>query len=114
MEQWLLFEKGEGKENVEPCSSFVGKMWKAFSRNLTGKDQGAPWFAVAISLMVRNAAKTVDGYRHFPQSIGHARYMGIPGSKRRPRCAVLGCDATQGQAAGRRHHWKLAGHTFQL
>lgn len=75
VEQWLLFEKGEGKENVEPFSSFVGTMWKAFTKNLTGKDQGVPWSAVAISLMVRNAAKTVDGYQQFPQSIGHSRYM---------------------------------------
>lgn len=75
VEQWHLFEKGEGKENVEPFSSFVGKMWKAFGKNLTGKDQGVPWSAVAISLMVRNAAKTVDGYKQFPESIGHSKYM---------------------------------------
>lgn len=75
VEQWLLFEKGDGKENVEPFSSFIGKMWKAFDKNLTGKDQGVPWSAAAISLMVRNAAKTVESYKKFPESIGHSRYM---------------------------------------
>lgn len=74
-EQWLLFRKGEGKENVEPFSTMVGKMWKAFNKNLTGKDQGMPWSAVAISLMVRNAAKSVPGYKAFPESIGHSKYM---------------------------------------
>lgn len=75
VEQWLRFNKGKGKENVEPFSSFVGEMWKAFEKNLTGKDQGTPWSAVAISLMVRNAAKEVDGYKNFPESIGHSKYM---------------------------------------
>ena len=74
-EQWLLFRKGIGKENVEPFSTLVGKMWKAFGKNLTGKNQEVPWSAVAISLMVRNAAKSVEGYKAFPESIGHSRYM---------------------------------------
>ncbi|MGJ7506437.1 DUF2272 domain-containing protein [Variovorax sp. GT1P44] len=101
-EQWLLFKKGEGKENVEPFSTMIGKMWKAFGKNLTGKNTDVPWSAVAISLMVRNAAKTVAGYKSFPESIGHSRYMwesirkaasgdmtapfwGVPLSKARPQ-----------------------------
>jgi hypothetical protein len=75
VEQWLLFKKGEGKENVEPFSSMVGAMWKAFNKKLTGKNQDVPWSAVAISLMVRNAAKSVAGYKAFPESIGHSKYM---------------------------------------
>jgi hypothetical protein len=34
-----------------------------------------PWSAAAISLIVRNAAKTVDGYKNFQESIGHSEYM---------------------------------------
>jgi len=73
--QWLLFKKGEGKENVEPYSTLIGRMWKALGKSLTGKDQGVPWSAVAISLMVRNAAKSVAGYKSFPESIGHSLYL---------------------------------------
>jgi len=75
VEQWLRFDKGTGKETVEPYSSYIHEMWKALGKDLTGKDTGYPWSAVAISLMVRNAAKIIPEYQAFKQSIGHARYM---------------------------------------
>lgn len=75
VEQWLRFDKGEGRETEDPYVKFVGEMWKAFGKRLTGKNTDAPWSAVAISLMVRNAARTVPQYAQFPESIGHARYM---------------------------------------
>lgn len=74
VEQWLRFDKGQGKESAEPYSAFIGEMWRAFGKRLTGRDN-VPWSAVAISQMVRNAGKTVSGYTRFPESIGHARYM---------------------------------------
>lgn len=76
IEQWIRFDRGEGQENKEPFSSFIGDMWKHFGQNLTGKNQEVPWSAVAISLMVRNAAaKGFEAYERFPESIGHARYI---------------------------------------
>lgn len=75
VEQWLRFEKGRGKETVEPYSTYIHEMWKALKRNLTGKDTGYPWSAVAISLMVSNAAKTIPEFQAFKRSVGHAAYM---------------------------------------
>lgn len=74
--QWIRFDRGEGEETREPFSSFIGAMWKHFGEKFTGKDQQMPWSAVAISLMVRNAAaKGFDAYGRFPESTGHARYI---------------------------------------
>ncbi|MGS1108319.1 DUF2272 domain-containing protein [Achromobacter anxifer] len=75
VEQWLRFDKGRGKENIEPYSSYIHEMWKALGKNLTGKDTGYPWSAVAISLMVSNAAKAIPEFKAFKRSIGHAAYM---------------------------------------
>jgi len=74
--QWVRFDRGEGQENKEPFSSFIGAMWRHFGENFTGKNQEMPWSAVAISLMVRNAAaKGFETYGRFPESTGHARYI---------------------------------------
>jgi hypothetical protein len=74
--QWIRFDHGTGQENKEPFSSFIGAMWKHFGQSFTGKDQDMPWSAVAISLMVRNAAaKGFEAYGNFPESTGHARYI---------------------------------------
>lgn len=75
VEQWLRFDRGAGIETREPYSGFIGEMWKAFGKPHTGTTTGQPWSAVAISLMVRTAAKQFDGYKAFRQSIGHAAYM---------------------------------------
>ena len=74
VEQWLRFDKGSGQEDVEPYSGFIGKMWQAFGENYTGKTN-VPWSAVAISLMVRNAAQNFSGYAEFKESAGHSRYI---------------------------------------
>lgn len=75
VEQWLEFNMGAGKETVLPYSMYIHGMWKAFGKNWTGMNTAYPWSAVAISLMVRNAAKTIPEYKAFKQSIGHSRYM---------------------------------------
>lgn len=75
VEQWLRFDRGAGKEAKEPFSGFIGEMWKAFGKPFTGKTATQPWSAVAISLMVRTAAREFDEYKSFQQSIGHAAYM---------------------------------------
>ncbi|WP_447920428.1 DUF2272 domain-containing protein [Achromobacter aegrifaciens] len=75
VEQWLRFDKGTGKENVEPYSGYIHEMWKALGKDLTGKDTRYPWSAVAISLMVRNAANVIPEFKAFKQSIGHAGFM---------------------------------------
>ncbi|QKH38199.1 DUF2272 domain-containing protein [Achromobacter pestifer] len=75
VEQWLRFDKGRGKENEEPYSGYIHEMWKALGKDLTGKDTRYPWSAVAISLMVSNAAKIIPEFKAFKRSIGHAAYM---------------------------------------
>ena len=75
VEQWLRFDRGAGHETRQPYSDFIGEMWKAFGKRHTGTPTGQPWSAVAISLMVRTAAKQFDGYLAFEQSIGNAAYM---------------------------------------
>jgi hypothetical protein len=74
VEQWLRFDKGNGKEMVEPYSGFIGEMWTAFDKPHTGKTN-LPWSAVAVSLMVRHAARQFEEYKNFQESIGHAKYM---------------------------------------
>lgn len=75
IEQWMKFDRGTGKENAEPYASFIGAMWQRFDRPLTGHDRHMPWSAVAISLIVHNAAKSIPAYAEFPESVGHARYI---------------------------------------
>lgn len=73
--QWLRFEKGQGKENVDPFFKFVGEMWKAIGIKLDGKDVDVPWSAAAISFMVRNAAATFPSYGKFKFAAAHSKYM---------------------------------------
>lgn len=75
VEQWLRFDKGKGEETDEPYSTYIHDMWMALGENLSGQDTDYPWSAAAISLMVRNAAKTIPEYKTFKESVGHARYM---------------------------------------
>lgn len=75
VEQWLRFDKGKGKEDAEPYSGYVRGMWKALGKNRSGKNTQYPWSAVAISLMVRNAAKIIPEFKDFKESVGHAGFM---------------------------------------
>lgn len=73
--EWLRFEKGLGKEDVNPFYRYVGDMWKAIGLDLDGKDRDVPWSAAAISFMVRNAAERESLYEKFRFAPAHARYI---------------------------------------
>ncbi|WP_114953415.1 DUF2272 domain-containing protein [Sphingosinicella terrae] len=70
--QWHRFERGLGKETVDPFFRHVGEMWRAIGIDLDGKDNDQPWSAAAISFMVRHAGK---GYEDFRFAAAHARYI---------------------------------------
>ena len=73
--EWLRFEKGLGRETVDPFFKFVGEMWKAIDQPLDGKDNDVPWSAAAISFMVRNAGKEFKKYKKFKFAAAHSRYI---------------------------------------
>jgi hypothetical protein len=55
--EWLRFERGLGRETVDPFFKYVGEMWDAINLSLDGRDSDVPWSATAISFMVRNAGE---------------------------------------------------------
>lgn len=76
IKEWLRFEKGQGKEHIDPFFKFVGEMWKAIGLNhLDGRDRGTPWSAAAISFMVRHAGNTFPKYKKFKFAEAHHSYM---------------------------------------
>lgn len=68
--QWLRFQRGAGKENVDPFAGFVGEMWASIGLDLDGRDGDQPWSAAFISFVVRRA-----GYAGFRFAAAHARYI---------------------------------------
>ena len=75
IKEWLRFEKGLGKETVDPYFRYVGEMWQAIGQDLDGKDSDVPWSAAAISFMVRNAAAKAPIYAKFRFAAAHSRYI---------------------------------------
>jgi hypothetical protein len=75
VKEWLRFEKGLGKEDVDPFYRYVGEMWQAIGLDLDGKDRDVPWSAAAISFMVRHAGKKAKLYKKFRFAPAHARYI---------------------------------------
>lgn len=75
IKEWLRFEKGQGKENINPFTGFVGEMWKAIGLNLDGDDVGMPWSSPANSFMVRNAGKNFPKYQNFIFAAASWKYM---------------------------------------
>jgi hypothetical protein len=73
--EWLRFEKGLGRETVDPFFKYVGEMWKAIDISLDGKDTDVPWSAAAISFMVGNAGKKFAKYKKFRFAPAHSRYI---------------------------------------
>jgi len=61
--EFLRFEHGLGKENVEPFSEYVGEMWEALGEHIEGTDDEYPWAGAAISFMVRGAGEAYAGFR---------------------------------------------------
>lgn len=70
--EWVRFDKGAGKEHVDPYFKHVGEMWRAIGNNLDGRDRGVPWSAAFISWTVRQAGADYHGFRF---AAAHARYI---------------------------------------
>lgn len=68
--QWDRFDRGQGKETVNPFDGFVGEMWTNLGINLTGDNTSVPWSAACISFMVKKA-----GYTRFKQGAAHSIYI---------------------------------------
>ncbi|HXV24195.1 MAG TPA: DUF2272 domain-containing protein [Alphaproteobacteria bacterium] len=73
--EWLRFEKGLGREAVDPFFKYVGEMWQAIGLRLDGKHTDIPWSAAAISFMVRNAGEKFTKYKNFRFSGQHSMYI---------------------------------------
>ena len=70
IEEWIRFERGDGREHHAPFFEHVGEMWRSLGMSLDGKDRDVPWSAAFISFVVRNA-----GYHGFRFAAAHARYI---------------------------------------
>ena len=68
--QWIRFQRGEGREDQQPFSQFVGEMWQVLGMDLDGQDRDVPWSAAFISFVVNKAE-----YQGFRASASHARYI---------------------------------------
>ena len=72
---WTLFDRGNGKENVQPFKNFVLTMWDELPASRPPNDDTShpnfPWSAVGMSAFVRKAAS----YPTFKASSGHHRYI---------------------------------------
>ena len=78
VEQWLRFDRGKGKETVDPYAGYVGEMWRHIGggfAEFTGRDTQWPWSAAAISFMVRKASESYPKYANFKFAAAHARYI---------------------------------------
>ena len=73
--EWLRFEKGQGKETIDPFTGFVGEMWQAIGLDLNGDDVGVPWSSASNSFMVRNAGKHFPKYHNFKFAAASWKYM---------------------------------------
>jgi hypothetical protein len=72
VKEWHRFERGLGKETVDPFFRFVGEMWRAIGLDLDGKDTDQFWSAACISFIVRHSGPK---YGKFKFAAAHARYI---------------------------------------
>lgn len=68
--EWVFFERGQGKETEDPFFRRVGDYWQALNIDLDGTDTGVPWSAAFMSFIVRRAA-----YTGFKFSESHDTYI---------------------------------------
>lgn len=72
---WDLFDRGHGKEDVQPYKNHVLKMWDELGDGRPPNDNTShpdwPWSGAAISAFIRRAT----GYAGFKFSSGHHRYI---------------------------------------
>ncbi|HUD28382.1 MAG TPA: DUF2272 domain-containing protein [Novosphingobium sp.] len=70
--EWLRFDRGLGKEHIDPFFRRVGEYWDKINLNLDGKDRDVPWSAAFISYVVRDAGAPYAGFKF---AAAHARYI---------------------------------------
>ena len=72
---WELFDRGDGRENVQPFKNEVLKMWDDLGGGRPPNDNTShddwPWSAAGMSAFVRRAG----GYTGFKFSAGHSTYI---------------------------------------
>ena len=72
---WDLFDRGRGKEDVQPFKGFVLQMWDDLPHPRPPHDDTSdpdfPWSAAGMSAFIRRAG----GYDGFRFSAGHATYI---------------------------------------
>lgn len=70
--EWVRFDRGKGREHLDPFHKHVGEMWRAIGQNLDGRDRDQPWSAAFISWIVRRAGSVYDRFKF---SASHSRYI---------------------------------------
>ncbi|MEC5323106.1 DUF2272 domain-containing protein [Aurantimonas sp. A3-2-R12] len=69
--EWIRFDKGDGREDRQPYSSYINEMWTARGLpGLSGTDISSPWSAAFISFILENA-----GYTKTTFDIRHSTYI---------------------------------------
>lgn len=75
MHYWTLFDRGRGRENVQPFKNEVLKMWDDLGGgrppNNNTSHEDWPWSAAGMSAFIRRAG----GYTGFKFSAGHSVYI---------------------------------------
>jgi hypothetical protein len=75
MHYWTLFDRGEGREDVQPFKNEVLKMWDDLGGgrppNNNTSHRKWPWSAAGMSAFIRRAG----GYTGFRFSAGHSTYI---------------------------------------
>lgn len=84
--QYQRFERGLGKEHLEPFSGYVGEMWRALGIDLDGTDRDQPWSAAAISFMVRNSGAAYQPFR-FASAHSKFTFAAIQARRKQDRSA---------------------------
>ncbi|WP_081629234.1 DUF2272 domain-containing protein [Methylopila sp. M107] len=70
--QWLRFNRGAGKETVDPYFRYIGAMWQAIGvQGVDGTDTDQYWSAAFISYVVRNTGL----YPGFVFAAAHSKYI---------------------------------------
>lgn len=85
---WVLFDRGAGRENVQPFKGHVLRMWDELGGGRPPGDDTShpkwPWSAAGMSAFIRRAG----GYDGFRFSAGHAAYIHDSIVKRRAGAAA--------------------------
>lgn len=75
--EWLRFEKGAAREELDPYCQYVGQMWQAIGASYDGRSkypsgEDVPWSAAFISWVVRQGGA---GYDDFKFAASHSVFV---------------------------------------